>query len=48
MKKQNILNLIKYHFEKNDNAFKNEGIIIANSFDAIGDFEFAKNIKSKL
>lgn len=48
MKKQNILNLIKYHFEKNDNAFRNECIIIANSFDSIGDFEFAKVIKSLL
>lgn len=29
MKKQNVLNLIKYHVEKNENAFRNEAINIA-------------------
>ena len=28
MKKQNVLNLIKYHVEKNENAFRNEAIAI--------------------
>lgn len=29
MKKQNVLNLIKYHVEKNENSFRNEAINIA-------------------
>ena len=28
MKKQNVLNLIKYHVERNENGFRNEAILI--------------------
>jgi len=28
MKKQNVLNLIKYHVERNENGFRNEAIDI--------------------
>lgn len=44
MKKQNVLNLIKYHVEKNENAFRNEAVIIAKDFDAIGDYQLAEYI----
>lgn len=44
MKKQNILNLIKYHVEKNENAFRNEAINIARYFDSIGDDQLAEYI----
>lgn len=46
MKKQDILNLIKYHVEKNENAFKNEAINIARYFDSIGDDQLAEYIMS--
>lgn len=44
MKKQNVLNLIKYHIEKNESAFKNEAITIARYFDSIGDDQLAEYI----
>ena len=44
MKKQNVLNLIKYHVEKNENAFKTEAINIARYFDSIGDSQLAEYI----
>ncbi|MCI8993726.1 MAG: AAA family ATPase [Eubacterium sp.] len=44
MKKQTILNLIKYHVEKNENAFRNEAVSIAKYFDAIGDDQLAEYI----
>ena len=44
MKKQNILNLIKYHVEKNENSFRNESISIARYFDSIGDDQLAEYI----
>lgn len=44
MKKQNILNLIKYHVERNENAFRNECISIARYFDSIGDYQLAEYI----
>lgn len=44
MKKQNILNLIKYHVERNENAFRNESISIARYFDSIGDDQLAEYI----
>ncbi len=44
MKKQNVLNLIKYHVEKNENAFKTEAINIARYFDRIGDSQLAEYI----
>ena len=48
MKKGNIINLIKYHTEKNENAFINEAIIIAKYFDTIGDNDLAEYIYSLL
>ena len=44
MKKQNVLNLIKYHVERNENAFRNEAIEIARYFDSIGDYQLAEYI----
>lgn len=44
MKKQNVLNLIKYHVERNENAFRNESISIARYFDGIGDYQLAEYI----
>lgn len=44
MKKQNILNLIKFHVEKNENSFRNEAINIARYFDSIGDDQLAEYI----
>lgn len=44
MKKQNVLNLIKYHVERNENAFRNEAILIARYFDSIGDDQLAEYI----
>lgn len=42
MKKQNVINLIKYHVERNENAFRNEAINIARYFDSIGDEQLAE------
>lgn len=44
MKKQSVLNLIKYHVEKNENGFRNEAISIARYFDSIGDEQLADYI----
>ncbi|MEG1711309.1 MAG: ATP-binding protein [Clostridia bacterium] len=44
MKKENIINLIKYHVEKNENAFRNEAINIARAFDGIGDEQLSEYI----
>lgn len=44
MKKQSILNLIKYHVERNENAFRNEAVNIAQYFDSIGDYQLAEYI----
>lgn len=46
MKKKNILNLIKYHSEKNDLQFRNEAIEIARYFDQIGDYQLSEYIMS--
>lgn len=48
MKKKNILNLIKYHTEKNDLQFRKEAMEIARSFDQIGDHQLAEFIMSQL
>lgn len=48
MKKQNVLNLIKYHSEKNDFQFRNEAIEIARYFDSIGDHQLSEYIMSLL
>ncbi len=42
MKKQNIINLIKYHVEKNNEAFISEVAEIAREFDALGDYTVAQ------
>lgn len=44
MKKKNVLNLIKFHVERNENAFRNEAIEIARSFDNLGDTQLAEYI----
>ncbi len=44
MKKKDIVNLIRYHVEGNENAFREEVYGIANEFDAKGDNELAKYI----
>ena len=44
MKKQNVINLIKYHVERNENGFRNEAISIARYFDSIGDDQLAEYI----
>ncbi|MEE3927972.1 ATP-binding protein [Mycoplasmopsis ciconiae] len=46
MTKGNIINLIKYHSENNDIAFRKEAYIIADEFDKSGDFELSKYIMS--
>jgi SpoVK/Ycf46/Vps4 family AAA+-type ATPase len=48
MRKKNILNLIKYHAEKNDAGFKKEAYDIARYFDSIGDSELAQYIMALL
>lgn len=44
MKKQNVLNLIKYHVERNENAFRDEAVTIARYFDSIDDYQLAEYI----
>lgn len=44
MKKQNVINLIKYHVERNENGFRNEAINIARYFDCIGDDQLAEYV----
>lgn len=44
MKKKNILNLIKYHAEKNDSAFRNEAYEIAKYFDKTSDYQLSEYI----
>lgn len=44
MKKQNVLNLIKYHVERNEKSFRNEAISIARYFDSIGDCQLSEYI----
>ena len=48
MKKQSVINLIKYHVEKNEKQFKNEAINIAREFDSVGDSQLAEYIMSLL
>ena len=48
MKKKNIINLIKYHSEDNDIAFRNEAYEIANDFDSTGDYQLAEYIMALL
>lgn len=48
MKKKNIINLIRYYSEKNDDGFRNEAYEIAKDFDASGDYQLAEYIMSLL
>lgn len=48
MKKKNVINLIKYHTEKNEIQFRNEAIEIARSFDRSGDNQLSEYIMSLL
>lgn len=48
MKKKNILNLIKYHVEKNDVAFRNEAYEIAKYFDNTNDYQLSEYIMALL
>ncbi len=48
MKKKTILNLIKYHTEHNDQAFRQEAIEIAKDFDQNHDKELAEYVMSLL
>jgi hypothetical protein len=48
IRKQNILNLIRYHAEKNEAGFTEEAYEIARYFDAAGDFELAQYIMALL
>ena len=42
MKKQNLVNIVKYHVEKNDEAFISEVAEIAKEFDYNGDYSIAQ------
>ena len=46
MKKQNIINLVKYYVEKNDSAFRNEVAEIANDFNHNGEVEIGEYLMS--
>ena len=46
MKKQDIINLIRYHFERNENSFRNEVVNFAKYFDSIDDSELAEYLMS--
>lgn len=48
IRKKNILNLIKYYAEKNDDGFRKEAYDIAKYFDSIGDSELAHYIMAML
>lgn len=44
MKKRNVINLIRYHAENNEAAFRDEAFEIARDFDAAGDSQLAEYI----
>lgn len=48
MKKSNVISLIRYYIEKNDDAFRNEAYEIARDFDKSGDYQLAEYIMSLL
>lgn len=48
MKKKNILNLIRYHAEKNEAGFRSEAYEIAKEFDQLGDYQLAEYIMALL
>ena len=43
MKKADVLDLIKYHFENKETEFRNQAIAIARYFDKTGDSQLALN-----
>ena len=48
MKKRDVLNLIKFHVENNDAAFRNVAYDIAKDFDVAGDNQLADYILALL
>ncbi len=48
MKKKNVLNLIKYHAEGNDSAFRDEAYEIARYFDKSNDYQLSEYIMALL
>lgn len=48
MKKKNVLNLIKYHVEKNEAAFRDEAYEIAKYFDKNNDYQLSEYIMALL
>ena len=44
MKKRNVINLIRYHEDHNESAFRNEAAEIARDFDANGDTQLAEYV----
>ena len=44
MKKKNVINLIKFHAEKNEAAFRQEAYTIAKDFDNDKDYSLAQYI----
>lgn len=48
MKKKNVLNLIRYHAEKNDHAFRNEAYEIARYFDRNNEYQLSEYIMALL
>jgi hypothetical protein len=48
MKKKNVINLIKYYAEKNDEGFRNEAYEIAKYFDKTGDYQLSEYIMALL
>lgn len=48
MKKKNVLNLIKYHAEKNEAAFRDEAYEIARYFDKSNDYQLSEYIMALL
>lgn len=48
MKKADVINLIRYHTEKNENAFRDEAYKIAHDFDNAGDTQLAEYIMALL
>ena len=48
MKKKNVLNLIKYYIENNEESFRNEAYEIAKDFDKNGDYQVAEYIMALL
>lgn len=48
MKKRNVINLIRYHSEKNEPAFRAEALAIAQEFDKTGDVQLSEYIMALL